>query len=97
MRNHTVTQSACQAFSENKFREGFFLSRVERHIIELVLPPGDQPSASKVIDIEMLLMTGGRERTAQEFRELLAKAGFRLTQVIPTKSPYCVVEAEVVK
>jgi len=45
----------------------------------------------------MLLMTGGRERTAQEFRELLAKAGFRLTQVIPTKSPYCVVEAEVVK
>ena len=63
-------------------------------LLELVLPPGDQYSASKLIDIEMLLMTGGRERTAQEFRDLLAKAGFRLTQIVPTKSPYCVVEAE---
>ena len=63
-------------------------------LLELVLPPGDQPSPSKLIDLEMLLMTGGRERTAQEFRELLAKAGFRLTQIIPTRSPFCVVEAE---
>jgi hypothetical protein len=63
-------------------------------LLELVLPPGDQFSPSKLIDIEMLLMTGGRERTAQEFRELLAKAGFRMTQIVPTKSPYCVVEAE---
>jgi O-methyltransferase domain/Dimerisation domain len=63
-------------------------------LLEMVLPPGNEFSPSKLIDIEMLLMTGGRERTAQEFRDLLARAGFRLTQIVPTKSPYCVVEAE---
>jgi hypothetical protein len=49
---------------------------------------------SKIIDIEMLYFPGGRERTEEECGELLAKAGFRLTRVVPTKSPYSVIEAE---
>jgi len=38
-------------------------------------------------------MTGGRERTADEFRELLKEAGFGLNQVIPTGAPLSIVEA----
>lgn len=45
------------------------------------------------IDLIMLVMTGGRERTEQEFRNLLAAAGFTLTRVLPTRSPFSVVEA----
>ncbi len=64
-------------------------------LLEMVVPPGDQPHPVKVIDIEMLFFPGGRERTEGEYRELLAKAGFRLTRIIPTKSPFSVIEAEV--
>jgi hypothetical protein len=64
-------------------------------LLELVVPPGDVPHMSKIIDIEMLFFPGGRERTEREYAELFAKARFRLTRVIPTKSPYSVIEARV--
>jgi C-methyltransferase len=44
----------------------------------------------------MLVMTGGQERTVSEYRALLARAGFRLTRVIPTGSPFHVLEAAAV-
>jgi hypothetical protein len=37
---------------------------------------------------------GGQERTEEEYRALLAKAGLRLTRVIPTHSPVSIIEAE---
>jgi hypothetical protein len=63
-------------------------------LLEFVLPPGNEPHPSKLIDIEMLFFTGGHERTEQEWRELFARVGFRLSRVVPTKSPFCVIEAE---
>jgi hypothetical protein len=63
-------------------------------LLEFVVPGGNQPHPAKVIDIEMLFFPGGRERTEQEFAELFAQAGLRMTQVIPTKSPFNVIEAE---
>ncbi|MGH9795394.1 MAG: methyltransferase [Candidatus Acidiferrales bacterium] len=47
----------------------------------------------KFLDIEMLAMPGGRERTEEEFRALFDRAGFRLARVVPTKSPMSVIEA----
>jgi hypothetical protein len=41
----------------------------------------------------MLILTGGRERTPDEYRELLASAGFRLTRVVPTAAQFAVIEA----
>jgi hypothetical protein len=64
-------------------------------LLELVVPPGDVPHLSKIIDIQMLFFPGGRERTEREYAELLAKAGFRLTRVVPTKSPFSLIEAAV--
>jgi O-methyltransferase len=58
-----------------------------------VVTPGNQPDFAKIIDLEMLLMPGGRERTEEEFRELFARSGFQLTRIIPTKSPLSVIEA----
>jgi len=61
-------------------------------LLESVVAPGNQPDFAKLIDLEMLLMPGGRERTEQEFRELFARAGFELTRITPTKSPLSVIE-----
>jgi hypothetical protein len=63
-------------------------------LVETVVEEDDAaPSASKVMDLNMLVMTGGKERTAKEYAELFEKTGFRLTRVIPTPSPMQIVEA----
>ena len=62
-------------------------------IVEMVLPAGDTPHAGKMLDMMMLVGTGGQERTAEEYRALLKKADFRLTRVVPTASDVSVVEA----
>jgi hypothetical protein len=64
-------------------------------LVEMVLPDGDAPHPGKMLDIAMLVLTGGEERSESEYRSLLAKAGFRLTRVVPTASPASVVEAAV--
>jgi hypothetical protein len=62
-------------------------------LIEGVLAAGNEPGLGKLMDIEMLLLPGGRERSADEFRALFDRAGFDLTRIVPTKSPVCVIEA----
>jgi hypothetical protein len=62
-------------------------------LLESVVLPGNQPDFGKVIDIEMLLLPGGRERTEAEFQALFQSAGFEVTQIVPTRSPLSVIEA----
>jgi len=62
-------------------------------LVEMVLPPGDTPHPGKILDIVMLVMPGGQERTEAEYASLLGKAGFRLSRVVPTASAVSVVEA----
>jgi hypothetical protein len=61
-------------------------------LVEAVVPAGNEPHFSKFIDLNMLVMTGGRERTEAEFRDLYERAGFRLTRIVPTESPFSVIE-----
>jgi C-methyltransferase len=63
-------------------------------VVEFVIPEGNTAHWGKTIDLEMLLMVGGRERTEAEYRDLLARAGFRLTAVVPTVSPLSIVEVQ---
>lgn len=62
-------------------------------LIEWALPEGNAPSAGKFADVVMLLMTGGKERTVEEYRHLLDQAGFRLNQVISTSCDLNLIEA----
>ncbi len=56
-------------------------------VCEKVVPPGNEPSVAKTIDLVMLVLTdGGRERTEEEFRDLFARAGLRLARVVPTRA-----------
>ncbi len=61
-------------------------------VIEHVLAPGDAPSYGKLVDLNMLIMPGGLERTEDEFRRLYESAGFRLTRVVPSYGDICVIE-----
>jgi hypothetical protein len=61
-------------------------------LIEAVVPSSNEPHFSKFIDLNMLVMTGGRERTEEEFRQLFEASGFRLERVVPTESPFSVIE-----
>jgi hypothetical protein len=62
-------------------------------LVEQVVPTGNDYHPSKFDDLNMLVIQHGRERTAQEFRELLGAAGFMLRRVLPTPSQWSVVEA----
>jgi hypothetical protein len=62
-------------------------------IIESVIPAGNAPFGGKLLDLVMLLIPGGKERTAEEYRALLAKADFDLTRIVPTSAELSIVEA----
>jgi O-methyltransferase domain/Dimerisation domain len=60
---------------------------------EMVLPDGAPNNLGFLLDLEMLVSAGGRERTAAQYAGLLSDAGFRLTRVVPTASPLSIIEA----
>jgi hypothetical protein len=66
-------------------------------VIERGLPPRNVMGAGKMVDVVMLAMTGGRERTEPEYADLLARAGLRLARVVPTGSESMVLEAVAAK
>jgi hypothetical protein len=61
-------------------------------VIERVVPPGNEPHDSKFMDLNMLVITGGRERTEHEYRALFARSGLRLDRIIDTGSAVSVLE-----
>jgi hypothetical protein len=61
-------------------------------VIEAVIPPANQPFFHKFMDLNMLVMTGGRERTEAEYRALFEAAGFHLNRVITTPMELAILE-----
>jgi hypothetical protein len=61
-------------------------------LVESVIAPGDTPDWFKLLDLTMLVLLGGMERTEAEFSALLASAGFRLARVLRTRAEVCVIE-----
>jgi len=63
-------------------------------VCEMVVTDEPGPTPAKMLDIVMLVMTvGGKERTKDEFAELFASSGLRLSRIVPTERPICVIEA----
>jgi hypothetical protein len=60
--------------------------------IEVVVPDGAAPSIAKTHDVNMLVLTGGRERTLDEYRELFARAGLDLVRTTRTARGISVLE-----
>lgn len=63
-------------------------------VVEMIMPPGNQPSFSKIMDLQMMLLFGrGRIRTREEFENLFKAAGLEARQWISTPSPNSIIEA----
>ncbi len=61
-------------------------------IVEAVIPPGNDPFPAKFLDLTMLVIPGGKERTREEYEALFAEAGFSLSQIVPTSTEMSVIE-----
>ncbi len=61
-------------------------------VVETVVPEGDAPCFSKLLDVNMLVMTRGKERTRSEFNAVFDAAGYKLTRVVRTVAPQSVIE-----
>lgn len=79
----TILRNCHQAMTEN----GKVL------VVEMVIPEGNSPSLGKLLDLEMLLLLHSYERTEAQYRALFEQGGFKLTRVVPTKSPHSILEA----
>jgi hypothetical protein len=61
-------------------------------VIEMVVPTGNEPSLSKLLDLQMLAVLPGCERTEAEYSALFSEAGFQINQSCTNMSPYSVIE-----
>lgn len=62
-------------------------------LVEMLLPLEGAASLESLMDLNMLVISTGRERTEPEYREILGTAGLRITKIVPTLSPYSLIEA----
>ena len=62
-------------------------------MIEVVLPLSSDNLFGSLLDLNMLVMSGGRERTQSEYCKLFEASGFRLVRVIPTMALVSILEA----
>lgn len=63
-------------------------------LIEMVIGEPNSAQCAPLLDMTMMLLPGGRERTAEEFARLFTAAGLRLKRIAPTQGAACVIEAE---
>lgn len=61
-------------------------------IIETVVPPAPGPHLSKELDIAMMAIPGGMERTQEQYAALASDCGLRLQRIVDTASPYSILE-----
>lgn len=62
-------------------------------IVEMVIPDDGSPTPAQLMDVNMLAILPGRERTQSEYTALLAAAGLRFDRLVPTHSPFQIIEA----
>ena len=61
-------------------------------VVEAIIPAGNEFSIAKLMDLEVFVMGGGKERTENEFRDLFDSAGFKLSKIIPTQENVAIIE-----
>ena len=62
-------------------------------VFDAVVEPGNEPDDAKLLDLVMMMLVTGRERTADEFSRIFDQAGLQLSRILPAKGPLSVVEA----
>ena len=61
-------------------------------VVEILIAPGNEPDYGKYLDLNMLVLTKGRERTEEQYRTLFEAAAFTLSRVVATRSELSIIE-----
>jgi hypothetical protein len=64
-------------------------------VIEPILGPANQKDMAKMMDVYMMAITGGKERTKEEFEKLLNQSGFTIDRVVATDTEFSIIEASI--
>jgi O-methyltransferase domain/Dimerisation domain len=88
---HDFPEAECLAILENI--RSAIAADGSMLLIEYVLPGNNERHIGNIIDLWLLLLLGAKERTRSQYSELFAKAGFKLTSVVPTGAPVSIIEA----
>lgn len=81
----TILRHCCDVMTEN--------DRIL--VIDIVFTGEDLPSLNNLMDLEMMVLLNGKERTEAEFKELFSRAGLKLQRIIPTRSEVSIVEGSI--
>ncbi|UCG27755.1 MAG: O-methyltransferase family protein [Bacteroidales bacterium] len=89
---HAFDDEKCISLLQNIYKA--MVDKGKLLIVEVVLPEDNSPSFGKIFDLQMLIgAPGGKERTRKEFEYILSRSGFKLKRIIPTVSPFCILES----
>ncbi len=61
-------------------------------VVEQVILPGQYTLTTKLVDLQLMVVLSGQERNEAEYRALFEKAGLTLARIVPTHSPYSILE-----
>jgi hypothetical protein len=89
---HDWDEEKCLAILRNCHRAMASTSKLL--VVESVIPVGNEPFLGKFLDLHMLLIPGGKERTEKEYQALFERAGFELTRIVPTNTEVSIVEGK---
>jgi hypothetical protein len=62
-------------------------------LVEMVPTEDNEPHSAKLVDLWLMLLVGGKERTKAQYADLLSRAGFKLERVVETAAAVSVIEA----
>ncbi|KQC13308.1 MAG: hypothetical protein APR63_08960 [Desulfuromonas sp. SDB] len=87
---HDWPDEKCLNILKNCYRD--LNSRAKLLVLEFIIPPGNKPSVSKLLDLEMMVTTGGKERTALEYRQLFQEGGFKVLKIVNSPTEVSIME-----
>lgn len=90
---HDWDDKRCETILTNL---GYAMERESKLLIcEMIIPEPNTPSVATLLDLEMLVMTGGRERTIDEYEKILKKTGFVISDIIDTAQGVSLIEVKI--
>jgi len=87
---HDWTDEKCKIILQNLYNAMSVESKLL--VVEMIIPQGNEPAIAKLLDLEMMVTTGGSERTESEFVDLFSSSGFKISKILRNNNEVCLIE-----
>jgi len=88
---HDWNDEQCRTILANCARRLAAHGRI--YVVEMVIPDDNSPNLASLMDLNMMVMLPGRERALKEYKVLLDASGLKFERLLPTHSPFQIIEA----